>query len=224
MQRLIMSEKLGKKGIRNTLLGVLVFISLVMLAFVNKINTDHILTHQQLMDNGAIILDTPRKFSGFELIDQNAQPFSIKNLQDRWTLLFFGFTHCPDICPTTMATAATFYSSLSAIDQNKVQIALISLDPDRDTPEKLSQYVAYFNKDFIGASGSKYVLMSLGVQLNVPYSRVTLDDENYTIDHSGNIVIINPYGHYHGFFRPPFDPEKMRVSLNSIMLAFEKHQ
>ena len=66
--------------------------------------------------------------------------------------------------------------------------------------------------------------MSLGVQLNAPYSKVSIDEKNYTIDHSGNIVIINPYGHYHGFFRPPFDPEKMKVSLESIILAFDKQR
>ena len=217
-----MTDKIINKGIRNTLLGVFIFIFLIILAFLNKINTEYILTHEELMDKGAVLLDTPRKFSGFDLVNHDGQPFTMKNLQGKWTLLFFGFTHCPDICPTTMATAANFYDSLSGEDQSKIQIALISLDPERDTAEKLSQYVAYFNEDFIGATANKYVLMSLGVQLNAPYSKVSLDEKNYTIDHSGNIVIINPYGHYHGFFRPPFDPEKMKVSLESIILAFDK--
>lgn len=217
-----MTKKIINKGIRNTLLGIFIFIFLIMLAFLNKINTEYILTHEELMDKGAFLLDTPRKFSGFDLVGHDGQPFTIRNLQGKWTLLFFGFTHCPDICPTTMATAANFYDSLSDEDQSKIQIALISLDPERDTAEKLSQYVTYFNEDFIGATANKYVLMSLGVQLNAPYSKVSLGEENYTIDHSGNIVIINPYGHYHGFFKPPFNPEKMKVSLESIVLAFDK--
>jgi protein SCO1/2 len=98
---------------------------------------------------------------------------------------------------------------------------MISLDPERDTTEKLFQYVPYFNKEFIGVTGNKHVLMSLGVQLNIPYSRVSLKEDDYTIDHSGNFVIINPYGDYHGFFRPPFNVDKMQVSLKSIMATLD---
>tara|TARA_B110000444_G_C18818674_1_gene586518 strand:- start:282 stop:941 length:660 start_codon:yes stop_codon:yes gene_type:complete len=219
-----MSEQNSNRGIRQTLLGIFAFIFLVMLAFVNKINTQHILSPQELMDNGAVLLETPRKFSGLELTDHQGRPFTSTNLQGKWTLFFFGFTSCPDICPTTMSTAANLYESLSSEDQKLLQFTMISLDPERDTTEKLAQYVPYFNKDFIGVTGNEYVLMSLGVQLNIPYSKVSLGESDYTIDHSGNVVIINPYGHYHGFFRPPLDPERMKISLESIMSAFEKQK
>tara|TARA_B110000858_G_scaffold64361_1_gene74560 strand:- start:1631 stop:2290 length:660 start_codon:yes stop_codon:yes gene_type:complete len=219
-----MSEQNSNRGIRQTLLGIFAFIFLVMLAFVNKINTQHILSPQELMDNGAVLLETPRKFSGLELTDHQGRQFTSTNLQGKWTLFFFGFTSCPDICPTTMSTAANLYESLSSEDQKLLQFTMISLDPERDTTEKLAQYVPYFNKDFIGVTGNEYVLMSLGVQLNIPYSKVSLGESDYTIDHSGNVVIINPYGHYHGFFRPPLDPERMKISLESIMSAFEKQK
>jgi protein SCO1/2 len=88
-----MTEKIINKGIRNTLLGIFIFIFLIMLAFLNKINTEYILTHEELMDKGAFLLDTPRKFSGFDLVGHDGQPFTIRNLQGKWTLLFFGFTH-----------------------------------------------------------------------------------------------------------------------------------
>jgi len=219
-----MREQNSNRGIHKTLLGIFAFIFLVMLAFVNKINTQHILSPQELMDNGAVLLETPRKFSGLELTDHQGRPFTSKNLQGKWTLFFFGFTSCPDICPTTMSTAANLYESLSSEDQKLLQFTMISLDPERDTTEKLAQYVPYFNKNFIGVTGNEYVLMSLGVQLNIPYSKVSLGESDYTIDHSGNVVIVNPYGHYHGFFRPPLDPERMKISLESIMSTFEKQK
>ena len=147
-----MSEQNSNRGIRQTLLGIFAFIFLVMLAFVNKINTQHILSPQELMDNGAVLLETPRKFSGLELTDHQGRPFTSTNLQGKWTLFFFGFTSCPDICPTTMSTAANLYESLSSEDQKLLQFTMISLDPERDTTEKLAQYVPYFNKDFIGVT------------------------------------------------------------------------
>jgi protein SCO1/2 len=219
-----MAVQNNNRGIRLTLIWIFVVIALVMLGFINKINQPRILSPEQLMKSGAILLDTPRKFSGFELTDHNGQLFTPSNLEGKWSLLFFGFTHCPDICPTTMATTAKLYESMLEEDKEKLQVVLVSPDPERDTPEKLSQYVPFFNKEFIGATGNKHILMSLGVQLNIPYSRVSLTGGDYTIDHSGNLVIINPYGHYHGFFRPPFDIQKMKVSLKSIMVTFDQQK
>ncbi len=136
--------------------------------------------------------------------------------------MFFGFTHCPDICPTTMAAAAKMYAELDAGEKEQVQIVLVSLDPERDTTEKLAQYVPYFNSDFVGATGNQYVLLKLATELNVAFSKVELENGDYTIDHSGNMILINPYGHYHGFFRPPFVERDMRIALRSIMATFDQ--
>ena len=144
----------NSRGIRFTLLGISVFIALVMLGFLNKINQPRILSPQELMSYGAVLLDTPRKFSEFELTDHHGELFTSAQLKGKWSLLFFGFTHCPDICPTTMATAAKLYESLSFEDKGKLQVVMISLDPERDTTEKLFQYVPYFNKEFIGVTGN----------------------------------------------------------------------
>ena len=97
-----MAVQNNNRGIRLTLIWIFVVIALVMLGFINKINQPRILSPGQLMKSGAILLDTPRKFSGLELIDHNGQPFTSSNLKGKWSLFFFGFTRCPDICPTTM--------------------------------------------------------------------------------------------------------------------------
>lgn len=225
-----MIKKIKTQGsIAGTVIFVLLFISLILTVFVYEMSRPKILNKQELRHIGAVLLETPRIFSDFELTDQAGKPFNLANVQDKWSLIFFGFTHCPDICPTTMAMLSTFYEQLDKKEKDKVQIVLISLDPERDTTEKLSDYVSYFNPVFTGATGNKYVLLKMATELNVAFSKVELDNGDYTIDHSGNIVLINPYGHYHGFFRPAFEtdqvhaafePGRIHEALRSIMAVF----
>lgn len=217
-----MSNQNSQRGIRITLLCVMVFVALILAGFIHKISQPRILNVHELRENGAVLLDTPRKFSDFELLDHRGQAFGADNLTGKWTLLFFGFTHCPDICPTTMAAAAKMYEGLEPEDKEQLQVVLISLDPERDTTEKLSQYVPYFNPDFIGATGNQYVLLKLATELNVAFNKVQLEGGDYTIDHGANMVLINPYGHYHGFFKPPFEEGSMRMAWQSIKAVFEQ--
>jgi len=216
------SNQNSQRGIRLTLLCVMVFVALILAGFIHKISQPRILNVYELRENGAVLLDTPRKFSDFELLDHSGQVFNADNLIGKWTLLFFGFTHCPDICPTTMAAAAKMYEGLEPEDKEQLQVVLISLDPERDTTEKLSQYVPYFNPDFIGATGNQYVLLKLATELNVAFNKVQLEGGDYTIDHGANMVLINPYGHYHGFFKPPFEEGSMRMAWQSIKAVFEQ--
>jgi protein SCO1/2 len=213
-------KALNTGSVRLTLVVVLVFVALVLTGFVYKMNQPRILNKYELRANGAVELDTPRKFSDFQLTDHHGQPFTQENLKGKWTLIFFGFTHCPDICPTTMAAAARMYAALDEEERENLQVVLISLDPERDTPEQLAKYVPYFNSDFIGVSGNQHVLLKLATELNVAYSKVDLDNGDYTIDHSGNLVLINPYGHYHGFMKPPFEEGNMRLTWRSINASF----
>ncbi len=218
-----MSEKSKTvKGVRYTVVGVLVVVGLVMLGFINKLSSPRILNEHELQTYGAYELPIPRRFSDFELIDQHGESFTRDNLEGKWTLIFFGFTHCPDICPTTMSVLGKMYTGLKPEEQENMQVVLVSLDPERDTPEVLSKYVPYFHQDFIGATANQYVLLKLATELNVAYSKVPLGDgEDYTIDHSGNVILINPYGHFHGYLRPPFEHGSLRVALRSIQASFE---
>lgn len=210
------------RGVRLTIISILVFVTLVLVGFIHKINQPRILNAYELREKGAVLLQTPRKFSEFELTDHRGQPFGSAELTGKWSLLFFGFTHCPDICPTTMAAAAKMYEALEPEEKEQLQIVLVSLDPERDTTEKLSQYVPYFNADFIGATGNQYVLLKLAAELNVAFSKVPLENGGYTIDHGANMVLVNPYGHYHGFFKPPFEERNMRMAWRSIMATFDQ--
>nr|WP_306671181.1 SCO family protein [Endozoicomonas sp. SESOKO1] len=169
---------------------------------------------------GAVVFETPRAFTMEGLVDHNGQPFVADNLKGRWSLVYFGFTFCPDICPATLSQL----NKLDALLKEKspglakeLQYLMVTVDPRRDTPEKLKGYVPYFNKDFKGVTGEIASIYNLAVQMNVPFTPVVdPEDEFYLVDHGANLALINPQGHYHGFIRPPLEPNKLMAALQSI--------
>ena len=203
-------------GVRNTVIIILAFIVLVVWGFVWRINQPVIMSNEELRINGAVVFNTPRIFSDFELVDHRGEVFNQEHLRDVWTIVFFGFTHCPDICPTTLATLNDTYSKLKDREKERMQIAMISIDPERDTVEKLAEYVPYFNHEFIGLTGNKDLIRRLTAELNVAYNKVPLDSDDYTVDHSTQLVLINPKGHYHGFFKAPHSEIMLRSTWRSI--------
>ena len=203
-------------GVRNTVIIILAFILLVVWGFVWRINQPVIMSNEELRINGAVVLNTPRIFSDFELVDHRGEVFNQEQLQDVWTIVFFGFTHCPDICPTTLAILNDTYSKLKDRERERMQIVMISIDPERDTVEKLAEYVPYFNNEFIGVTGNKHLIKRLTAELNVAYNKVPLDSDDYTVDHSTQLVLINPKGHYHGFFKAPHSEIMLRSTWRSI--------
>lgn len=209
-------------GIRRTIAIVLAFILLVIYGFIWRMSQPVIMNNEQLRVNGAVVLDQPRIFSDFELLDHRGETFNIARMQDIWTIVFFGFTNCPDICPTTMATLAQMYQFLSSDEQEKLQVVMVSLDPERDTQEKMAEYVPYFNADFVGVTGNKHLIRRMTAELNIAYNKVPLEGDNYTVDHSTQLVLINPRGHYHGFFKAPHGEVAMRQTWRSITASYER--
>ena len=209
-------------GIRMTVAAILGFILLIILGFIWRLQQPAQLSDAELRLNGAIELSTPRIFSDFQLVDHRGEPYSLENLKGKWTILFFGFTNCPDICPTTMALLSEMYVDLEEEEKEKLQVVMISLDPERDRVEKMASYVPYFHQDFVGVTGDPNVIYGLTTQLNIAYTQVELGEENYTIDHSTQLVLINPKGHYHGFFKAPHAEVALRQSWRSISYSFER--
>jgi len=189
--------------IKLTVVVILCFIVLVVFGFAWKMNQPVPMSAEDLRINGAIELSTPRIFSDFDLVDHNGEPFTLDNFKDVWSIVFFGFTNCPDICPTTLTTLNAMYEDLGESEKEMLQIVMVSLDPERDTVEKMAQYVPYFNDDFIGVTGSPHSILQLTTQLTIANTKVELSDDNYTVDHSTQVVLINPKGHYHVFFKAP---------------------
>ncbi len=146
----------------------------------------------------------------FQLIDQNRQSFNLQRLQGKWTLLFFGYTQCPDICPITLTLLQGVKHQLETYpDINKdTQYVFVSVDPARDDAEKLKGYVEYFDPSFLGVTGSALEISELTRQLGVIYIKVQppgADDTQYLIDHSSAIFLVNPQAHMVGVFSAPHE-------------------
>ena len=205
-----------KNRIRMTIVAIIAFILLVVYGFTWRISQPVIMSKEELQINGAIVLDKPRIFSDFELVDHRGEVFNTERMKGIWSIVFFGFSYCPDICPTTLAMLNDTYSKLKDSEKERLQIVMISLDSERDTVEKLAEYVPYFNKEFIGVTGNKHLIRRLTAELNVAYNQVPLGGDDYTVDHSTQLILVNPMGHYHGFFKAPHTEITMRSTWRSI--------
>lgn len=215
-------EQTQKKGIRWTLAMCCLFIAAVGFGFYLKFTAPRILSPQELRANNVWIFETARIPRDFELVNQDGQPATNAIFTGKWTLVFFGFTHCPDICPSALAQMRDMKKMLD--DQGRgddVQFMLVSVDPDRDTPEMLGPYIRFFDEDFLALTGDYQVLKRLGTDFNVAFSKVNQGEGMYTVDHSGNIAIVNPFGHYQGFIRPPFNPSQMTLMFNSVRASWQ---
>ena len=171
--------------------------------------------------SAGFIWPPPPPLESFTLTDTDGRTFDQTRFSDRWTLVFFGYTHCPDICPTTMAELAELKSQLAGTEASDARVVMVSVDPARDTPDRLAQYVPYFHPDFIGVTGEFADILSVAQRLNAPFRKVSEPDGGYQMEHSANVMLMNPRGDYHGFFRAPLDIPKMRVTLRSTQYLWE---
>ncbi len=209
----------GKKiGITVALL--LAFIILVLGLFLNKMFTPRVLSDTELSINGAFAFDKPRILNEFSLITQDQSPFGLADLTGKWSLIFFGFTSCPDVCPTTLSTLQQMLSKLDKDIAKDTQVIFVSVDPGRDGPDVIKRYLQNFNADFVGLTGNFIDIKRFANQLNVPFQKVKTGPESYTVDHGSNIAIINPYGHYHGFLKFPLDVGRGKLTFQSMVTSF----
>jgi protein SCO1/2 len=173
------------------------------------------MTVSEMRANGLFLFDTPRDPGEFALTNHFGEPFTAESLEGDWTLLFFGFTYCPDVCPTTMSFLAEVKDNLVGTEAASTRVVMVSVDPARDSVDQLAQYVPYFHPEFLGVTGDFPNILSFARRFNAPFRKVTSEDGDYQIDHSANVVLINPKGDFHGFFRAPLDLAKVKVTLRS---------
>ena len=130
------------RGIALTVLGLLIFIAILVGGFVHQVSQPRVLTAAELKLNGAWVFDKPRALKAFQLLDHHGQAFTAERLQGQWTLVFFGFTYCPDICPTTMALLGQLMQKLDGLPEAAdTRVIMVSVDPARDTVEQLAHMV-----------------------------------------------------------------------------------
>lgn len=154
----------------------------------------------------ALFYDVPRDIKPFQLTDHQGNIFDNDALKNKWSWVFFGYTSCPDVCPTTLQELNFIYDELNAI-QNNNQVLLISVDPNRDSQTKLASYIGYFNTEFKALRADHGVLFPLARNLGLMYA-ITDDIDadamksGYLVDHSASIVLINPAGKIAAIFKP----------------------
>ncbi len=159
----------------------------------------------------AVLWPAPRLLTNFDLVDPNLNSFNLERLADKWTLLFFGYTNCPDVCPITLAVIKKVYDDLaekqSAIQDN-TRVVFVSVDPARDTPEKIGKYLAYFDESFIGATGSTKEIDNLTRQFSAGYALQKPNSHgDYQVDHTSSIYLIGPDKKVYGAFSPPLQAD-----------------
>jgi len=156
----------------------------------------------------------PRAIAPFSLTDNKGHVFNQDSLKNQWSLVFLGYTFCPDICPTTMAELNSIYPQLQAIESEfPIEVVFISIDPNRDSIERLNEYIGYFNPNFIAATGEHKALFPFARNLGMMYAIAeSTDNPNYLVDHSASVVLVNPKAQVIGRFKPKREPGKLSIS------------
>lgn len=162
----------------------------------------------------------PRALPAFALQQSDGTPLTPDELRGRWTVVFLGFTHCPDVCPTTLTEMSQAQKAWDALPaERRPRLLFVSVDPDRDTPEKTGEYAAYFHPDTLAATAPEPALQEFATALGMVYMKVPLEDGDYTMDHSSALVLVDPQGRQAGLIRPPLVPADIAADL--ALLATE---
>jgi protein SCO1/2 len=212
------------RGIKITVAALAIFITIIVAGFVHRISMPRVLTATEMQINGLYLMETPRDFGEVNLVDQHGEVFTKERFLGKWTLVFFGFTYCPDICPTTMSFLNDLMGQLEGTEVEDTEVLMVSVDPARDTVTQLAEYMPYFNPEFTGVTGEFLDIHRFATALNTPFRKVPGQGENYLVDHSANVVLINPRGDYHGFFKTPLDMAKMKLTYRSARAMWDRQQ
>jgi len=160
----------------------------------------------------------PKAISPFSLSTQDGRPFDLESLRGKWSFVYFGYTYCPDVCPTTLEELARARKLLEdAGADTATQYVFVSVDPQRDTPQRLAQYVAFFDRTFVGATGSDDALTGLTRQIGVAYAFPGgKKGDRYAVDHSSIVALFDPDARLHAVFTPPQEAQGIAEGFRKI--------
>ena len=168
----------------------------------------------------ATVLPATTELPEFSLVDQSGNPVGRESFAGHWSLVFFGFTHCPDICPLTLQVLSSARNQLREAGQDPLpRIVLVSVDPERDTPDVVGKYVSYFGEDNVAITGDMDELKKLTSGLGIFFNKAYIDDETYSVDHSAVVLVINPRGEFHALFGAPHEVDDYVHDLPIILTS-----
>jgi protein SCO1/2 len=161
----------------------------------------------------------------FSLVDQDGRPVTEQTFRGRWMLIYFGYTHCPDACPTALSEMAEALAQLAPAAREKVQPVFITVDPERDTPAVLKDYVAAFDAGVVGLTGNAEQVAGAAKAFRVYHAKHRRDgvaaaggtDEGYSVDHSSIIYVMDPQGRFAAHFTHETPPERIAGKLAEIV-------
>ena len=174
------------------------------------------------------ILDKARSITAFSLTNSQGKPFTEQSLQGHWSMVFFGFTNCGYVCPTSLAAMNQMYTKLQKdLPKDQLpQVYFVSVDPERDTLNRIDQYVSKFNHHFIGARGTLAETRALAKQMSAVFVKVQLqggDKNQYIVNHSANVMLVDPAGNLRAFFSFPHTGSQMVVDYENILRSEHQH-
>jgi protein SCO1/2 len=174
-----------------------------------------------LSDLHATVFSNPRDIQPFTLADHTGKVFDNRSLLGHWSFVFFGYTHCPDVCPTTLSVLSSVARKVGS-HADDVQFVFITIDPERDSPEKLGQFLSRFNGGIIGVTGTSEAIRTLAHQVGITFARVedNTGAGNYTMDHGASVLLFDPAGRFHAVFTPPLDATDMASDFGMISRAY----
>ena len=171
----------------------------------------------------ATVFPAPRALPTLDLVDQDGKPLPPRFFYGHWTLVFFGFTQCPDICPTTLATLAQANKQFGDLPAgSRPRVLLVSVDPERDTAAILKPYVTFFDPSFQGATGTLTATTAAATAFSVPFAKVPLPGGGYTIDHGAGLFIVSPAGALSAYLSPPLDATVLARDYRKVVQYFEE--
>lgn len=157
----------------------------------------------------AVMWPEPRPLARFELQDQHGEPVGPDRLTDRWSLVFFGYLDCPDVCPTSLHAMREMRRHLAEGGGEPPRFVFVSVDPANDTPEDIADYLAWYDPEFIGLHGPAEQVAKLADSMAVKYEEFVDEDGRRSIDHTSSLMIVDPKGRMVGALPPPLQPERM---------------
>jgi protein SCO1/2 len=165
----------------------------------------------------------PKQVQAFQAIDHTGKEFGVERLRGKWSFLFFGYTHCPDICPITLAVLARVQQQLDAAGGAPMQTVFVSVDPERDTPDQIAQYVRHFDERFIGLGGTLAQVQGLTAQLGIAfYHDQPTTDGDYLVDHSASVFLLDPEARLVSILPAPHDADRIIAKFRQIRSFIEK--
>lgn len=206
---------------RHTLLTLIAISGLMIVGAVFGIYTSKYYHGGQPAEPVAGLLwPDPKQLNSFTTVDHTGVPFTVDRLRGKWSLLFFGYTHCPDVCPLTLSVLSSIQDRLPS----DTRTIFVTVDPGRDTPPRLTEYIRYFDDRMIALGGSIEQISGLTSQIGIVWSHGPVAaDGNYPVNHSTAVFLVDPEARLVGIFSAPHQPDTLVNGITSIQNFIKQH-